>query len=951
MNRHLLAVATLFGACVALGCGPGSGVECGPGTVERAGACSPIDALGICGEGTVEVDGECRPGVPGDWLACGLGTVDDDGVCVPDPGAGGPACGLGTELVDGACVAGAGSQMCPPGESWVQGRCRIVGAPKVDHLQLQSALATPLAGGDLARVNHALDITLRVAANATAPVDLPVAVGLYAADLDHHCRLGILDVPLTGEGEVEVRERLHVEPACLETLVGGEGLLVAGTLRSMALTVQIDPHDQVHQDTDGGAEAPPLIHVPKTSLVVAENDGVDVELYDLGLQSSVVVLERCVPAPDGSPHPCLMHNGTYRASAPTLSTRLDLRAHGAPAFSEDLERENVIAGHPVTLAYAVRPTSGGAWVPVMLRKRAGQLVPPPTASVDFLTTRSEHHLEHSLELGRACVSGGCDAPGPIAWDLMLDGAWAEDSAFDLRLCLSTEIEGEGYDANNCRTTKFLVVRPGQQIAGQTLASDGVQCADSEGGSSFCWSYKSPSSLNQTLGSEGSLQLKFQAGSFTRLDLTQAVSKHDVLVTLAGKWRPPSPPKAQSKISGELEVFYLWAYGAIFLDPDDYSKDPDAPKTCTCEAMDNSKFETPSTPCVSACKKTNPVHPHCTGKTGIGLQRCRRECILACKSVCKYAEGDGKSTLGCVADSMTELVACECRAYYDYGMRVMGFDPLGISQKDSGDISFEFPITYGKELSKSAGFSAGPFSVEIGARVGVQVGVVLGMALHGQSGNIEPSLPHNRCAVDSKGNLCGQISKDASCYCDAACAEYGDCCEDYQAVCLNKTPTLQVVDVSQICFSENCKESLANSNFVGSLTGKITPLARAGGSAWLNADVWIGRGSVSGEITLVDLRVPFQIAGRFGLIGTPSSVREIGLVIDATLDWSLVILKGYLKAMAQLRVPKFCGPIPCGWNWETIWDMTLVSFDGWPFGGHIFDGGSELARWRFVDQSD
>ena len=55
-------------AFIVAGCGDdakpssGSGVSCGPGTVQRDGACVPESQAGLeCGEGTVEEDGLCVP--------------------------------------------------------------------------------------------------------------------------------------------------------------------------------------------------------------------------------------------------------------------------------------------------------------------------------------------------------------------------------------------------------------------------------------------------------------------------------------------------------------------------------------------------------------------------------------------------------------------------------------------------------------------------------------------------------------------------------------------------------------------------------------------------------------------------------------------------------------------------------------------------------------------------
>ena len=39
------------------------------------------------------------------------------------------------------------------------------------------------------------------------------------------------------------------------------------------------------------------------------------------------------------------------------------------------------------------------------------------------------------------------------------------------------------------------------------------------------------------------------------------------------------------------------------------------------------------------------------------------------------------------------------------------------------------------------------------------------------------------AGDSCAASCGEASPDASCYCDAACEYYGDCCSDYASTCL------------------------------------------------------------------------------------------------------------------------------------------------------------------------
>ncbi|WP_437683343.1 redoxin domain-containing protein [Sorangium sp. So ce131] len=62
-----------------------TGLSCGPGTKEVAGACVPAaTSPGLtCGEGTADVDGQCVPTATTPGLACGEGTADVDGQCVP----------------------------------------------------------------------------------------------------------------------------------------------------------------------------------------------------------------------------------------------------------------------------------------------------------------------------------------------------------------------------------------------------------------------------------------------------------------------------------------------------------------------------------------------------------------------------------------------------------------------------------------------------------------------------------------------------------------------------------------------------------------------------------------------------------------------------------------------------------------------------------------------------
>jgi hypothetical protein len=107
----LTVAAALALALAGAGCG---GADCGPGTVERDGACLPTaDVCGegvaydeetglcevACGAGTIEVEGEC---VPDGSVVCAQGTRFDasSGTCVPEIAG----CAAGTVLVAGECI-------------------------------------------------------------------------------------------------------------------------------------------------------------------------------------------------------------------------------------------------------------------------------------------------------------------------------------------------------------------------------------------------------------------------------------------------------------------------------------------------------------------------------------------------------------------------------------------------------------------------------------------------------------------------------------------------------------------------------------------------------------------------------------------------------------------------------------------------------------------------------
>jgi hypothetical protein len=99
MKTARIVVVALGGiAAGAIGCGGGSDIECGPGTVEENGVCVPTGTT-ECGPGTVLMGDQC---VPDGSVICEQGTVFDptSGRCVVDPSA----CAAGTVLVDGECV-------------------------------------------------------------------------------------------------------------------------------------------------------------------------------------------------------------------------------------------------------------------------------------------------------------------------------------------------------------------------------------------------------------------------------------------------------------------------------------------------------------------------------------------------------------------------------------------------------------------------------------------------------------------------------------------------------------------------------------------------------------------------------------------------------------------------------------------------------------------------------
>ena len=289
---------------------------------------------------------------------------------------------------------------------------------------------------------------------------------------------------------------------------------------------------------------------------------------------------------------------------------------------------------------------------------------------------------------------------------------------------------------------------------------------------------------------------------------------------------------------------------------------------------------------------------------------------------------------------------ECQAFYDFGIEVFTYELF--AESFAGPLAVSWPISYTKSWSKEKTFLAGPVPINLGVALEGEIGIELGLSLTAKWGDQEPVLAPNLCAVSRTQSRCGMpsptpddpgVDGDQSCYCDLACSFYGDCCEDYAYTCQFGGMPRKVVATSDFCASDGCHDSMAGKNMVATVAATVTPFTGVTLEAWAGLDLAVIRVLVKGEVTLVDLQVPFVLSGHMGFVGTPTVVESFSMYGDFGADLTASFLAGRVYLALEHINLSWCGKgpfkVPCGFQYDEFWSIDFASWDGIPLDLKLF----------------
>ncbi len=146
-------------------------------------------------------------------------------------------------------------------------------------------------------------------------------------------------------------------------------------------------------------------------------------------------------------------------------------------------------------------------------------------------------------------------------------------------------------------------------------------------------------------------------------------------------------------------------------------------------------------------------------------------------------------------------------------------------------------------------------------------------------------------------------------------------------------------VGSSCNTSDCTALAAvypDSASVGLTSVKLTPYGLV--KASLNASVSVGvlRAGAAGNLDLFDLSVPIKTSISWGFAGDTNNPQAGRLKLGAWGDVGLqsTFLKGRLYLFADNQSISWCSywgiPYPCGSGWSTFWDQTIASWGGWTY---------------------
>ncbi len=446
----------------------------------------------VCGQGTVDQDGVCVPAVQG-TPPCGEGTLERDGVCVAaDDGMVGAECGEGTIEEDGVCVVD------PLGEMPAELK------PRVERMEITRLVVTGEPGPF--HPHHTIDVSVEIDADAES-FQAEALIGMKVPDEDLGCFFGTVTLRHNSANEVHTHLQVHREfviPESCAMLVGRDDLEVYVAFDPWGKVNLVD-QDRVLPFADDceADEHGPHPDECRTALRLEESPGLDLELLEVSLDSTVLVLPRgygdhpgstvediraahaAAGLPeDGIPdagHPPVAaatpdHPHLYVSAAMRILGAAEDEHHGDDTIHYDY-RIRPRHHAPGTRDLAAEDTD---WFHLSAQQ-------PPANEADDPEHHTEDHHEDLVGNKVHNKAAAIYAIGEVA-ERLNHGVWSHIDEFELNVCLNADFDEavfEGFDApkrNNCALFPLIIVRQDHGPYGH--ADDGSTALD---GAADTWS--------------------------------------------------------------------------------------------------------------------------------------------------------------------------------------------------------------------------------------------------------------------------------------------------------------------------------------------------------------------------------------------------------------------------------------------------------------------------------
>lgn len=808
-------------------------------------------------------------------------------------------------------------------------------------------------------VGHPLQVTVGLSATARAE-EAPVLVALVDEEGVGRCYLGILSVELTGEpGAIHsASSRLLVPAACL---AGPDGPVAERLLR---LAVSIDPYEELPLVAPAGAPV-----VSEETVRVLASAGLDLTVEAFTLASSVLALEDC-PGPGCSRPTVHGADGREVQVDSDLDAAVRVVARGVDALLPGGGWNEVLGGHPLWVSYSIRPAgSDDEWAALTLHDVAIGAAPASrsAAVLPQLAAQTERHLDHPLYIEDACSpdpAASCD-PASAARHRMLRGDWRYDDGFEVRVCVSSEAEPPEHSHDNCRTRTVIVLRPSKVEAPDAISD---WCND-QGWCTWAGSDPAEAGENSSLSTDLELWMDNSA-DLCHLEVNDGirfVTRSDFM-DFEVTW-----------FEAYVDVYFNWVlqngngwdFGYDILDvtlsaPFDLGwPDIDFDLPVQCYDQDN---------------------PEACGE----LMRCKNNKCVACKTQLACG-GVAFTDKFAQALHLAERLAAKKQDPYGESGLAEGL-PVGLLV--SGGVTLQEDTTRIAKTYKRTFKPAPPYvasvTLEISGEVGYSVksGVgavqgsipsiyscvgeeyITGVDEDGEhttapSGLPPAELPKHPIFADLYANHC-QVGPDGpvdgpgaptigGCYCDASCKAYGDCCGDFERVCLQGKPSLLVVPGEEACFSGRCIEGIDMSIAAARVEAAFVPSAYLGLNINASFDAVVVKFGV--EVDMDVLLTELTLAA--GLVagvraadpnedlvfaqetcwGEPYNV-ELNVVAEIAADRNVKMLDGVFKLVAEHINIKWCKAwvvsVPCGVTYDEFWSMALASWTALSKVGRVFE---------------